>query len=159
LKSTPNKPSQGSHNSSFIGAWKRQRKLIILTLVACLAFGYFIFTALQGATAYYYTVDELVAMGPGTESQSIQVKGSLVDGTFIRLDEDSTLAEFQLEENGYRISASYDGVVPDLFFNPHSEIVLNGRYVQNELFITDRILVKCPSKYQSQEEEAPLKYP
>lgn len=150
--------SQNSNGNSLLRVWRSQRKPIVLVLIALLAFGYFIFTALQGATAYYYTVDELVAIGPGTETQSVQVKGSLVDGTFIRPDRDSTLAKFQLEENGYRITASYDGVVPDLFFNPHSEVVLSGRYVDDALFVADRILVKCPSKYQSTDEDLPSDY-
>lgn len=150
--------AQNTKVNFLLRGWRNQRKPIVLLLIACLAFGYFIFTALQGATAYYYTVDELVAIGPGTETQSVQVKGSLVDGTFIRPDENSTLARFQLEENGYRITASYDGVVPDLFFNPHSEVVLSGRYVDDSLFVADRILVKCPSKYQSTEDELPPDY-
>ena len=41
------------------------------------------------------------------------------------------------------------GVVPDLFFNPHSEIILEGRYGSDEMFQADSILVKCPSKYQT----------
>ena len=48
------------------------------------------------------------------------------------------------------MEASYVGVLPDLFFNPHSEIILEGHYdPESAVFQTDNILVKCPSKYQS----------
>ena len=56
-------------------------------------------------------------------------------------------------ETGSRLHASYEGVLPDLFFNPHSEIILQGSYGPDRIFQTDDILVKCPSKYQSLEEE------
>jgi cytochrome c-type biogenesis protein CcmE len=45
--------------------------------------------------------------------------------------------------------------MPDLFFNPHSEIILEGRYGPDDVFETESILVKCPSKYQALEEERP----
>ena len=46
-------------------------------------------------------------------------------------------------------------MLPDLFFNPHSEIVLEGTYEPGGVFMTDRVFVKCASKYQSLEGEAP----
>ena len=46
-------------------------------------------------------------------------------------------------------------MLPDLFFNPHSEIVLGGTYGDDGVFIADRVLIKCPSKYESLEVENP----
>ena len=44
-------------------------------------------------------------------------------------------------------------LLPDLFFNPHSEIILQGSYGPGQVFEADTILVKCPSKYRSLEDE------
>ncbi len=136
----------------------RKRKLIILGAVLLAAFAYLGFTAFQNATSFYVTVDELVAEGvpPG---QSVQVKGTLVEGSFARDANDGVHATFRLAENGVEIPASYDGVLPDLFFNPHSEIVLGGTYEPGGEFTADRVLVKCPSKYQSLEVDNPYDYP
>ena len=79
----------------------------------------------------------------------MQVEGKLVDDSFAREGGTSTLAHFLLHENGAQVDATYDGVLPDLFFNPHSEIVLGGTYEEDGVFLADRIYVKCPSKYQS----------
>ena len=72
------------------------------------------------------------------------------------------LARFQLVgkegDGSSSLQASYVGVMPDLFFNPHSEIILEGSYGTDAVFETDSILVKCPSKYQSLEEELPDDY-
>jgi len=48
------------------------------------------------------------------------------------------------------MNASFDGVVPDLFFNDHSEIIAEGRYSTDGIFLADQIIVKCPSKYASE---------
>lgn len=132
----------------------KQRKLIIVGIVLLAAFGYFGFTAFQAATSFYLTVDELVAKGPAA-GESLKVKGALVEDSFDRASTENTIATFQLHENGAQIDATFDGVLPDLFFNPHSEIVLEGTYEPGGMFVTDRVFVKCASKYQSLEGEAP----
>ena len=135
----------------------KQRKLIAVGIVLLAAFGYFGFTAFQAATSFYLTVDELVAQGPAA-GESVKVKGALVKGSFDRASTENTVATFRLHENGAQIDATYDGVLPDLFFNPHSEIVLEGVYEPRGVFITDRVFVKCASKYQSIEGERPYDY-
>ena len=61
----------------------------------------------------------------------LRVSGKLVQDSFHRQG-DSTLSYFQLADQagppGQQLKASYVGVMPDLFFNPHSEIILEGRY-------------------------------
>lgn len=133
----------------------RHRKLFISAVVLIIGFGYFGFVAFQNATAYYLTVDELVARGPSAELQTVQVKGKLVPDSFIREGNGSTVARFTLAEGGKELAATYDGVLPDLFFNSHSEIVLSGHYDQSHVFNTDRVLVKCPSKYRSEDYNDP----
>ena len=43
------------------------------------------------------------------------------------------------------LPATCNGVLPNLFFNPHSEIILQGHYGPDRVFQADTILVKCPS--------------
>lgn len=143
------------------GGLTTRTKLIVVGLLAAAAFGYFGFVAFQSATAYYLTVDEVVARGPDGVPASLQVKGRLLPDTFTRAGADgepSTVAVFVLEENGAQLDATYEGALPDLFFNPHSEIVLSGAYRADGVFDAERVLVKCPSKYQSLEEEPPPDY-
>ncbi len=133
---------------------RRHRKLLIAVAVVVAGFSYFGFIAFQNATAYYLTVDELVARGPTSISETFQVKGKLVPDTFTR-EKGSLVAHFRLTDGGQEMDATYDGVMPDLFFNPHSEVVLSGQYDDSGLFTADRVLVKCPSKYQSVEYTEP----
>ena len=136
-------------------------RLIIVGIVVALAFGYFGFTAFQSATSYYLTVDEVMERGV-TVDEALQVKGKLVFDSFSRAAEDgsgpTTLATFILEENGEQMRATFDGALPDLFFNPHSEVVLGGSFGPDGVFVANQVLVKCPSKYRALDVELPPGY-
>jgi cytochrome c-type biogenesis protein CcmE len=146
MQESPSTPQPSTFSPTFRG----QRKLIIMVALLLVAFGYFGFTAFQSATAYYLTVDELMEQDSAADLGSIQVKGKLVADSFYRED-GSIVAHFELTEGGAVLPATYEGVLPDLFFNDHSEIILAGEYDSSGIFLTDRVLVKCPTKYQSAE--------
>ena len=87
----------------------------------------------------------------------VRVKGSLKPFTFARESDTSLVAHFQLEQDGAVVDATYNGVLPDLFFNPHSEIVLGGEYTAEGVLVVERdsVLIKCPSKYEALEVDNP----
>lgn len=131
-------------------------RFLILGAVVALAIGYMVYAAFPGNALYFLTVSEFTNGTEYQDGRTLRVAGQLVEGSFQR-QEASTLAHFQLTDkdggSGDHLSASYVGVMPDLFFNPHSEIILEGSYSSAQIFNADSILVKCPSKYQSLEEE------
>ena len=131
-------------------------KFIIFGVVLILAIGYMVYAAFPGNVLYFLTVSEFMGSDEYHDGRRIRVSGTLVDGSFQRID-NSTQSNFQLiDKSGSsvdRLEASYVGVMPDLFFNPHSEIILEGRYEESDIFHAEHILVKCPSKYQAMEEE------
>ena len=124
-------------------------KFVIAAVVLLGALGYLGFVAFQSATVYSYTVSELTALGPTPEGKLVRVNGSLVEDSFLRPN-GSTIAHFTLTDKDggtNAVAARYDGVLPDLFFNPHSEIILEGTYGSDGVFDSQNVLVKCPSKY------------
>jgi cytochrome c-type biogenesis protein CcmE len=127
-------------------------KLLIAFVVLIVAAGYFAFLAFDAATVYYYTVGEMNRIGPTAEDRMVRVSGKLVPETFHRED-GSTVAQFHLTDGDQSLSAAHDGVLPDLFFNDHSEIILEGRYHPDGVFLSENVIVKCPSKYIAQEDE------
>ena len=137
----PQPPTEGAT----IFAHRGKALLALAVLVA--AFGYFGFMAFQGATVYYYTVGEVKNLQPTEEGSIIRVSGKLVPASFHRPD-GSTAAHFTLtDEDLNALDAVHDGVVPDLFFNEHSEIILEGAYTDAGVFESRTVIVKCPSKY------------
>ena len=151
-------------------AWRNHRtRLLILGGVIALAVAYMVYAAFPGNTLYFVTVSEFVEDPKLRDGQTLRVAGALAPDTF-RREDGSTLSRFNLGDKQVdvpgiapgspQMEASYVGVLPDLFFNPHSEIILEGRYDGDAgLFATDNILVKCPSKYQSMQAENPAAMP
>lgn len=126
-------------------------KLFIGIGVFVLALGYLGFTAFESASAYYLTVGELTAKGSAIYDSNVRVNGKLVPASFVR-ESGGTLVHFSLTDGEATIDAVHNGLVPDLFFNEHSEILLEGTYGSDGLFDTQAIIVKCPSKYQPVED-------
>ena len=129
-----------------------RRKVIIGGIIIAVALGYFAFNVFQGAAMYYVTVGELLDRGVN-EEKIVRVNGSLVSDSFTR-EPGSIVAHFRLSDGERELSAVYQGVLPDLFFNEHSQIVLEGRYGFSGVFRTDTVLVRCPSKYEALAENA-----
>ena len=126
-------------------------KILIGLLVLVTALGYFAFMAFQSATVYYYTVGELSELGPTVDGRMVRVSGKLVPDSFVR-EGASTLAHFALTDGSQTLHAAHEGVLPDLFFNEHSEIILEGDFKRDGTFASQNVIVKCPSKYVTEEE-------
>lgn len=127
-------------------------RLALAAVLFAGALAYFAFLAFRSATVYYLTVGELEARGPTVEGRLVRVAGRLVPGSFAR-GEDPLDVKFQLrDEDGKALPVAYRGEVGQIFFNEHSEIILEGRYTDHRIFDTDTLIVKCPSKYIALEE-------
>ena len=148
--------TQGS-NSSFNadvggrGILGGRGRLALIGVVLLLAVVYLIYAAFPGSTSYYFTVDELEANSSEVDGKTVRVKGTLVPDSFVRED-GGTMATFALTAGDEVLPAVYNGVVPDLFFNEHSEIILQGGYLEGQTFHADTVSVLCPSKYEALEE-------
>lgn len=136
------------------GFFNARTKLALGALVLVAALAYLIYTAFPGNAQYYLTISELAQQGDAAGTRTVRVAGTLVSDSF-RRDAGDTVATFMLTDGQQTLRATYDGVVPDLFFNPYSEVVLEGRPGLDGVFLTDNVIVKCPSKYQKVEYEVP----
>jgi len=148
--------TQGKENSFNVDVEGRgllggRGRLFLIAVVLLLAVAYLIYAAFPGSTSYYFTVDELEANSEEVDGKTVRVKGKLVPESFARED-GGTMATFTLHAGEEMLPASYDGVVPDLFFNEHSEIILQGSYLEGQPFHAETVSVLCPSKYQALEE-------
>lgn len=142
------------------GRQGHRTRFVVLGLVVVLSLGYMIYAAFPGNALYFLTVSEFMARDSVQDGRMVRVAGKLVEGSFQRQDS-STLSRFSLTDkdgvsSGEQLAASYVGVLPDLFFNPHSEVILEGTYGPGGVFQVNNVLVKCPSKYQSLEQEQSL---
>lgn len=127
-------------------------RLALAAVLFASALAYFAFLAFRSATVYYLTVGELEARGPTADGRLVRVAGKLVPGSFER-KADPLDVRFRLsDESGHVLPVNYRGEVGQIFFNEHSEIILEGKYTDQRFFDTETLIVKCPSKYIALEE-------
>lgn len=124
-------------------------RLAIAALLFAAALGYFAFLAWRSATVYYLTVAELEQAGPTAEGRSVRVAGKLVGGSFVRAADGLDVTFSVSDEQGNVLPVSYRGEVGQIFFNEHSQLILEGSYTNDRRFHTQKLIVQCPSKYEA----------
>lgn len=124
------------------------KKLYLGIIVVVLAFSYLMFTGFDNSTAYYLTIDEALASSQG--DNYLRVAGKL-DGQSVQWDAQKIQLSFKIrsEETGKSVEVVYKGVKPDNFTHD-VEIIVEGNLSDEKVFLADKLLVKCPSKYEEE---------
>jgi len=131
--------------------WLRRKRFLIVGLAVAIALGYLGFTAFQGASMYYLTVDELLARND-VYGERVRVMGKVEDGSVVKNSETNTL-HFAVTSGGdTSLPVVYSGVVPDAF-KQNADVVVEGSLTWAGTFQADSLLVKCPSKYEAAPED------
>jgi len=132
-------------------------KMTFAFALASIALAYFAFTAFQGATVNYLSVDQASFESPTASDRQVGVTGKLVKDSYVR-DADGLTARFSIkDENGSeKLAVTYAGEIGQVFFNDHSEIIVQGRKLVDGSFNADNLTVRCPSKYLTEAEKAEL---
>lgn len=145
------KPSSAASASTLISP---RARLILFGVLIVAVLGFFATMALQNASVYYVTVSELQAQGVVNDGTLVRVAGKLVDDSFVR-HENGLDIEFAIrDEEGEVLNVAYSGEVGQIFFNDHSELILEGAYGHDGVFSTEQLIVKCPTKYVNVQDNA-----
>ncbi len=110
--------------------------------------GYVLFTSFQSNAVYYYTLPEFKAQQSKLAGQTLRINAPL-DKNSIQLDQKAVVLRFNLKDGDVVQPVVYHGVAPDTFTTGET-IVAEGHLGTDGVFQADNLLVKCPSKYESQ---------
>jgi cytochrome c-type biogenesis protein CcmE len=117
---------------------------IAIAVIVC-ALAYLAFTGIQESKSYYVTIKELQSMDGRSHAKRLRVAGTVVPGSIRR---QGTGADFQLDENGLRLSIAYRGMEPPPdTFKDSSQALAEGTYGADGVFHAQQIQAKCASKY------------
>jgi len=125
-------------------AGRQRTRYLIGGAIIFVAVIYLLLTAARGATTYYLTVNELKARGPS--ARIVRVSGNVVGETIVWSPREMLL-EFEIADASGQLSAVYHGSRPDMF-RDEAEVVLEGKYTDEGRFQAQKMLLKCPSKYE-----------
>ena len=119
---------------------------------------YLMWTGISDSMVYYLTPVELVARveaDPAFHDAGVKVSGRVVEGSWDRGAGGAGSHRFvvaDLEDPGVHFTVVYEDILPDTF-NDTAEVVLEGTYGTDGVFVAHTVLTKCGSRYEAAEEE------
>lgn len=117
----------------------RKRHFIIAIVIAL--FGVYCLSQFSSSLNPYVGFAEAKSL-----NSTVQIKGTLIkDNSSITYD-NKQLNFFLRDESGEKVLVTYKGSKPDNFEHAES-VVAVGKY-NNDKFVAEKLLVKCPSKYE-----------
>lgn len=119
--------------------------------------GGFIIVVFLGLMGYLFTQTNIKYEEDFSSIKStnttIKATGSWVKHKKYHLDIEKNIFSFYMSDfNGEELKVVYKGAMPNNFESSTS-VVVTGKY-QNGVFVATDILTKCPSKYESEYEQA-----
>ena len=129
----------------------KKKKMILGSAVIGIVVLYLAYTSFAGSVTYYKSIEEVLAEGNSTYDEYIHVAGKVVNGTSTWVPETRTLT-FTMTDNNNTMDVSYVGDKPGNF-QEDVDVDVAGIYTKDGVFIADKLLFKCPSKYEEGIEE------
>lgn len=132
-------------------------RIAIVAFLFLVGVVYLAVIAFNEATVEFSSVDDVVQHQTPGDTQSIGVVGKLVPNSYIK-SPDGVTANFRLRDEGglLELPVVYAGEVGQVFFNDHSEIILNGTLGADGVLEAQMLTVRCPSKYLTEQEQMEL---
>ena len=124
----------------------KKKKLILGSAVIGIVILYLAYTSFAGSVTYYKSIEDVLAEGDSAYGQYIHVAGNVANGTSTWVPETRTLT-FTMADNNYTMDVKYVGDKPGTF-QEDVDVEVAGIYTKDKVFIADKLLFKCPSKYE-----------
>lgn len=118
------------------------------------AFVIILITLLFGLVGYTMMSDPIPVLTYDRAQQhdgKLQIKGTPVKTEFSYDDDSQEFSFFLIDDNGQKFNVRYNGVKPGNY-DQANEVIVIGRYDEAGYIRADRLLVKCPSKYEGTEQ-------
>lgn len=117
----------------------------LIGVIVIVVFGGFAAYSFQASLSPYVSFNEAAQ-----KNSQVQVLGYLVEQNQIKYDTDTGVLEFYVaDDQGSVALVHYRGIEPD-GFSESENLVVVGQYTDG-VFQAEKILVKCPSKYEKAE--------
>lgn len=135
----------------------RRNKRLLLVLLMIAGIGTATALALKAFDEnimFYYSPTE-IKVGKAPVNHDFRMGGLVVKGSLKR-HQDSLIVQFDLTDNGERVTVLYEGILPDLFREGQG-IIARGRLLENGVIRADEVLAKHDETYMPPEVADSLK--
>jgi len=121
-------------------------RLILAVLIIMGAVGFLIFFGMQQGVGQILTIEEALQKKYDINISFIQMEGQINYDTVI-YEPNKPLITFDITDEKNNITVIFKDVKPDNFDSGYP-IIVEGRFLEDDRFLADKLLVKCPSKYE-----------
>jgi cytochrome c-type biogenesis protein CcmE len=105
-----------------------------------------------GVTSFKKSMTPYISFAEARHSSGlVQVNGVLADRNYVMKPTEQYMSFKLKDARGEVMTVDYHGVIPGNF-DQATSVVAIGRYQDNR-FVAEQLLVKCPSKYQTEAEK------
>ena len=132
----------------------KKKIIIISAIIACGALAYLLFTLFSHKTPYDITVSDFLNKENSYIGKTIRVDGYVVQDTIDWTSTDYNL-KFMMDNgehnNGKSLLVFYNGPKQDPSkFISGIQILIEGKYSKQGVFVTNSITYECPNEYKGQ---------
>ena len=123
-------------------------RLILAVLIIIGAVGYLIFFGMRQGVGQILTIEEALQKKYDSNISFIQMEGQVNYDT-VTYEPNKPLITFDITNDKSNITVIFKDVKPDNFDSGYP-IIIEGRFQEDDRFLADKLLVKCPSKYEEE---------
>jgi cytochrome c-type biogenesis protein CcmE len=140
-----------NHDTHLIGENALKPKIIIGTIVIIGALGYLNFSGFKDSSVYYMTVTELNQKKASLLGEGLRISGYVIPSS-IDWDAERIQVRFTMFEGRDSLKVIYKGIKPDQLADAQ-QVLAEGKLNSQGEFQASKLLLKCPSKYESKLDE------
>lgn len=115
--------------------------------VAIVLIGYLVWSTFAGAAQHNRPVSELVSNPGKYIGEQVRITGKVAPGS---IEKHGEILRFEVQEDGEKITVEYKGTMPNSF-QDGADVIADGELKDNNVFFAKSLLVKCPSKYTTED--------
>ncbi len=129
-------------------------KIIIGIIIIIAALAFLIISSVKDSSLYYLTVSELKAQKNEIQNRGLRISGYVIPAS-IEWDAEKIQVRFTMTEGPDSLRVVYNGVKPDQLAD-QQQLLAEGKLGADGIFYANKLLLKCPSKYEAKLEEKDL---
>ena len=126
-----------------------RKRYLIGGAILVLAVGYLVYVTLGSSFTYYFTVGEFLDRSGELSDRQVRVIGTIAD-TPVSWNAQDLELKFTIVEGSDTLPIVYGGAKPT-GFKVGANILVEGRAHPDGVFHASQLLMKCPSKYVTEE--------
>jgi cytochrome c-type biogenesis protein CcmE len=123
-------------------------RLLIVTGILLVVVGFMIFSSAGQTKAYFKDINEVTADATYV-GKTVKVGGLVLKDSVKKDGKTVTFTIYEKDKKHSQITVVYSGQLPSQF-GSDIEAIVDGKLVSQERIEADRLVTKCPSKYEGE---------